>query len=141
MVEELALQIPFKKTIERGDVLLLVEDDGCECRTIFAQALKVAFKTIDGEEWVLLDLVHLTVPLTYGSLSLKQVQMSDIVINKTAERDFFIKAVNTQGFFNSQMAFLAKAFPAPELSAPKKPIKTPVRHKAPLRLVKPEEGN
>ena len=50
MVEELALQIPFKKTIERGDVLLLVEDDGYECRVIFVQALKVAFKTIGDEQ-------------------------------------------------------------------------------------------
>ena len=100
IVEELALQVPFKDDPQIGDALLVVEDDGRDCRVLFAQVLGLSPRRIGGDEWLQLDLVFLTLPLSYGSLLAPDGGLKGLEIFETAGRRFFVKAVNTRAFLD-----------------------------------------
>lgn len=126
-VEELALQIPFKGHVEQGDVVLLAEDDGKECRVLYAQALTVINKTISGETWHQLELAFLTVPLSYGSLAVRRAQMRGLEIVKQADgRKLFVKAVNTKDLLDIHPT-LGSCPPDPDSPRRPRPVVTYLR--------------
>jgi hypothetical protein len=129
VVEELTLQILFKDTVEPGDLILLVEDDGVECDCRYALALKVVGKIIAKESWLQLDLAFLTFPIKYASLSIKSVQLGGLeIVRDSGGRKLFIKAINKRSFLDIHPA-VGDGGPDPDRP-------TPPRPRGDLRLVK-----
>jgi hypothetical protein len=144
IVEELALQVPFKDAPGEGDVMLVVEEDGLECRILFGQVTRLESEIIDGAEWLRLELVFLTLPLSYGKMLASRRSLAGFDIFEEAGKKIFVKAVNTRGLFDFFSAAPEagegqdRFWPAPPAGpeGPDPPETPPGRPKSVLRLVK-----
>jgi sporulation protein YlmC with PRC-barrel domain len=101
-VEELALQVPFKDVTEVGEVVLMVrESEKGQCTITFAQVVKFTQEMVGKQEWWHVDLIFLTLPLSYGTLILKSEHLSNMEVFTSGGKKVFLKAINTKSLLDN----------------------------------------
>lgn len=99
LIEDLALQIPFKDTTETGDtVIMLRENDDSRISMVYAQVLGFDKDLSKRDEWWHVHFVFMEVPPLPRTIILQTPHFTGQEVFTMGGRKVFIKAINFKAF-------------------------------------------
>jgi hypothetical protein len=102
LVEEIRLQVPFKEETEIGDIVAIISEIDIRKSTLsYARVMSFQRNLAKRDEWWLVGLVFLDLPLNYRTYILQSPQFTGREIFTINGKKTFIKAINLASFLEA----------------------------------------